>query len=125
MIDLDEHTSVDDLLQATNVPVVSIDQASIFTYINEAFTEEYGWTQEDLLGKSVIEIMPGHMRSGHNIGFARFLATEKSDLLNKHLPLPIRYKNGTEKISNHFIVGSKQGDDWQFAAVIDYPAENA
>lgn len=71
----DSSTTVDDLLKITDLPVVAINQGSIFTYINESFTKEYGWTPDDLLGKPVVEILPDHMRSGHNIGFARFLAT--------------------------------------------------
>ncbi len=124
MTELNSTTTVEELLKITDVPVVAIDQASLFTYVNDAFIKEYGWTNEDLLGKSVVEIMPGHMRSGHNIGFSRFLATETSNLLNRHLPLKVKYKNGTEKLSDHFIVGEKVNDEWRFASVIDYPAED-
>lgn len=92
--------------------------------MNEAFTKEFGWTSDDLLGKSVVEIMPEHMRSGHNIGFSRFLATEKSDLLNKHLPLKVKYKDGREKLSDHFIVAEKLNDEWRFAAVVNYPVDH-
>ncbi len=74
-----------------------------------------------MLGKSVVEIMPNHMRSGHTIGFSRFLTTEKSNLLNKHLPLKVKYKDGREELSNHFIVAEKKNDEWRFAAVVDYP----
>ncbi len=117
----DKSTTVADLLKVTDLPIVAIDQASIFTFVNEAFTKEYGWTSNDLLGKSVVEIMPDHMRSAHNVGFARFLTTEQSELLNHNLPLEIKYKDGREKVSNHFIVGNKIDGEWQFAAVIDYP----
>ena len=120
----DESTTLDDLLKVTDLPVVAIDQSSIFTFVNETFTKEYGWTSDDLLGKSVVEIMPSHMRSAHNVGFARFLTTEQSELLNKNLPLKVKYKDGREKLSNHFIVGSKKDGKWQFAAIIDYPMEN-
>ena len=121
IITLNDSTTVDDLLSVTDVPIVAIDQGSLFTYINDAFTKEYGWSEQDLLGKSVAEIMPSHMRSGHNIGFSRFLTTEKSDLLNKHLPLKVKYKDGREKLSDHFIVAQKKNNKWRFAAVIDYP----
>lgn len=121
----DESTTVDDLLKVTDLPIVAIDQASIFTFVNKAFTQEYGWTSDDLLGKPVAEIMPDYMRSAHNVGFSRFLATEKSELLNKNLALKVKYKDGSEELSNHFIVGSKKDGVWQFAAVIDYPIKNA
>ncbi|GAC1391071.1 MAG: PAS domain S-box protein [Candidatus Saccharimonadales bacterium] len=122
---MNEKTTVDDLLKTKDVPVVAIDQGSLFTFVNDAFTQEYGWTIDDLLGKSVVEIMPDHMRSGHNIGFSRFLATEKSELLNKYLPLKVKYKDGREMLANHFIVGDKKNNKWRFAAVIDYPNKNA
>lgn len=122
---VDESTTVDDLLKISDLPIVAIDQASIFTYINDAFIKEYGWTSQDLLGKPVVEIMPAHMRSGHNIGFSRFLATEHSELLNKYLPLKVRYKDGREEVSNHFIVANKKDGKWQFAAIIDYPQKDA
>lgn len=121
----DESTTVDDLLSVSEEPIVAIDQASIFTFISKAFTQEYGWSSDDLMGKPVAEIMPEHMRSGHNIGFARFMATEKSELLNKYLLLKVKYKDGRELLSNHFIVGDKKNGKWRFAALIDYPIKNA
>lgn len=100
---------------------MAIDQGSLFTFINDAFTSEYGWSTDDLLGKPVVEIMPDHMRSGHTIGFSRFLTTETSVLLNKRLPLKVKYKDGREELSDHFIVAEKKDGEWRFAAVIDYP----
>jgi PAS domain S-box-containing protein len=112
------------MLALTDVPVVSIDQESIFTFVNEAFEREYGWTSDDLIGKPVTEIMPAHMRSGHNVGFSRFLTTETSVLLGKPLPLKVRYKDGTEKLSNHYILGEKHTGRWHFSAIIDFPDED-
>ena len=109
------------MLKMDDVPVVAIDQQSIFTFINAAFIKEYGWTRDDLLGKPVTEIMPEHMRSAHNVGFARFLTTESSVLLGKPLPLEVRYKNGTEKTAPHFILAENKDGRWRFAAIIDYP----
>jgi PAS domain S-box-containing protein len=115
--------TVQEMIALTDVPVVKINQEGIFTFINEAFTEEYGWTQDDLLGKSVVEIMPKHMRSAHNVGFSRFLTTESSELLGKPLPLKVVYKDGRELVSNHIIIGEKAKDRWSFSAIIDYPQQ--
>lgn len=106
------------------LPVVAIDQESTFTYINDAFIKEYGWTKEDLLNKSVTKIMPGHMRDAHTVGFARYLATETSKLLCKPLPLSVMYKDGRVRESVHFIVGSKKEGIWHFAAIIDFPKKD-
>lgn len=112
------------MLALKHVPVVLINQESIFTYVNDTFEKEYGWTQAELLGKPVTVIMPEHMRSGHNVGFARFLTTESSNLLGKPLPLKVRYKDGTEKLSNHFILGEKEDGRWLFSAIIDFPGSD-
>lgn len=117
--------TVKELLLLTDVPVVAIDQESIFTYLNDIFTKEYGWTKKDLIGKPVMEIMPQHMRSAHMVGFSRFLTTESSKLLGKPLPLMVRYKDGREETSNHYILGEKVDGRWRFAAVIDFPEQNA
>ncbi|MDQ3123188.1 MAG: PAS domain S-box protein [bacterium] len=114
-----------ELISLSEVPVVTIDQESIFTFINEAFIKEYGWEREDLIGKPVMEIMPSHMRNAHMIGFSRFLSTESSKLLGKPLPLMVRYKDGREKLSEHFILGDKLDNRWRFAAIIDFPERNA
>ncbi|HSH55988.1 MAG TPA: PAS domain S-box protein [Candidatus Limnocylindrales bacterium] len=118
---MDYPKTVSDMLKLTHVPVVMIDQESIFTYVNGAFETEYGWTEEELLGKPVSEIMPVHMRSGHYVGFARFLTTESTNLLGKPLPLKVCYKDGREALSNHYILGEKTEGRWRFSAIIDYP----
>ncbi len=114
-------TSVKEMLALDDVPVVQISQEGIFMFINSAFTAEYGWTEDDLFGKPVTEIMPKHMRGAHNVGFSRFLTTETSNLLGKPLPLKIVYKDGRELISNHIIIGEKEEGRWTFSAIIDYP----
>ncbi len=117
----DYPTSVKEMLALDDVPVVQINQEGIFIFINSAFTAEYGWTKEDLMGQSVTVIMPAHMKSAHNVGFSRFLTTEKSSLLGKPLPLKVHYKDGQELVSNHIIIGDKAEGRWTFTAIVDYP----
>lgn len=118
-------TDVDELLALDDVPVVAIDQESLFTYVNDAFVSEYGWTENELIGEPVTKIMPSHMRSGHNVGFSRFLTTETSELLGKRLPLEILYKDGTVQTADHYIIGDRTEGKWRFAAVIDHPKTDA
>jgi len=108
-----------------DVPVVAIDQESNFTFVNKAFEAEYGWSSKYLLGMPVFVIMPVHMQGAHTVGFSRYLATEKSDLLGKPLPLQVTYKDGHSEVANHYILSTKQPDGrWLFAAIIDYPEKN-
>lgn len=117
--------TVEEMKKLEDVPVVAIDQESLFTYINKAFTDEYGWTEKDLIGKPVVKIMPKHMRSGHNVGFSRFLTTETSVLLGKPLPLKVCYKDGNEEVADHIIIAEKNDGRWVFSAIINYPDKSA
>lgn len=114
-------TTVKELLVLEDLPVVAIDQESMFTYINRAFEVEYGYTADELMGRPVTEIMPMHMRNAHNVGFSRFVTTETSELLGRPLPLSIIYKDGREELATHYILGEKLDGRWRFAAIIDYP----
>lgn len=118
-------SSVAKLLTLSDLPVVAINQESIFTFINEMFVQEYGWSRKDLIGKPVMEIIPPHMRNAHMVGFSRFLATESSELFGKSLPLHVLYKDGRVGLSSHFILGEKRNNRWRFAAIIDFPDKNA
>ncbi len=68
-----------------------------------------------------MEIMPAHMRGAHMVGFSRYLTTEKSELLGKSLPLSVLYKDGRETVSDHYILGRRVDERWEFAAIIDFP----
>lgn len=117
--------TVDEMLALTDIPVVAIDQESNFTFVNKAFEAEYGWSLSYLLGKPVTVIMPEHMQGAHTVGFSRYLATEKSELLGTQLPLQVVYKDGRTEVADHYILSDKQPDGrWIFAAIIDYPNKN-
>lgn len=106
------------IMALPGVPAVAIDQTGSFIFINRPFTDEFGWTEDDLLGKSVTTIMPPHMRDAHIIGLSRFLATEKPAILGRALPLDTLYKDGRVAATTHYIVGDRHGGEWRFAALI-------
>lgn len=110
--------SVDEILAIIDQPVVAIDQNGKFYFINDNFTETYGWTKDDLLGKMVTEIIPENLRNAHTIGFARFLSTEQPKVAGQALPLKIQFKDGRVLDAEHFILGDKKDGVWQFAATI-------
>jgi PAS domain S-box-containing protein len=111
--------SVGDILQIKDIPAVSIDQDGIFVFINEAFEKAYGWSKADLMGKLITTIIPDHMKDSHNIGFSRFIATEKPTVAGQPLPLPVLSKDGKVISAEHFILGEKKDGKWVFAATID------
>jgi PAS domain S-box-containing protein len=110
--------TIAEMLAIDDVPVVSIDQAGLFTFVNAAFEKAYGWKSSELINRQVIHIMPPHLRDAHQVGFARFLTTEKVTLLGTPLPLSILRKDGRVEESEHFIIGEKLNGVWRFAAII-------
>lgn len=116
---MDEHpASVDGILAIHDDPVIAANDLGLVTYINEAFTELYGWTADDLIGKELTVIMPEKFREAHQFGFSRFLTTEQPRIAGKPLPLEVVFKDGTVKLAEHFILADKKDGVWRFAATI-------
>jgi PAS domain S-box-containing protein len=90
----------------------------IITYINDAFTDLYGWTSTDLYGKSLTTIMPNKFREAHQFGFSRFLVSGQRRIIGRAIPLEVTFKDGTTKLAEHFILTDKKDGSWRFAATI-------
>jgi PAS domain S-box-containing protein len=115
---VDYPKNVQGIIDQAELPAVAIDEHGLFTFINQAFEKEFGWGKEQLLGQPVTTIMPPHMRETHNVGFSRYLVTEKPTLLGKPLPLSILYQDGRVVMAEHYILAEKANDTWRFAATI-------
>lgn len=110
--------TVDEIAARQDVPAIMADQDGLITNINQKFTDTYGWTQDDLEGKSITTIMPAKFREAHQFGFSRFISTETPRIAGQPLPLEILFKDGTVELAEHFILGEKKDGRWQFAATI-------
>ncbi len=110
--------TVNDFLNDATAPVVGMDQDGSVFFLNDAFEAAYGWTKEDLLGKSMTAIIPANMRDVHQIGFSRFLQTGTPTLMGKPLHLPILRKDGRILSAVHLIIADKIDDRWRFVAKI-------
>jgi PAS domain S-box-containing protein len=108
----------DEILNEEKLPAVAISEQGVFIQVNKSFERAYGWKKQDLIGRTVTQIMPPFMRDAHNFGFSRFLTTEAPRILNTPLDLPILCKNGKILSAQHFIVGQKRDGAWHFAAIV-------
>lgn len=86
--------------------------------MNQAFRRVYGWTEEQLVGTSLSQILPESFRMSHQLGFSRYLATEQSTILAHPLQLATICADGTSIVSEHFIVAQRTGDSWVFGATL-------
>jgi PAS domain S-box-containing protein len=110
--------SIAELKSKQDIPVISMSKQGLVTFINQQFTDTYGWLESDLIGKPLSTIIPVSMRDAHNLGFSRFLLTETATLIGKPLPLKIKLKSGTELDAEHCIIAEKINGEWEFAATI-------
>jgi len=74
--------------------IISIDTRGAIQSFNPAAEIMYGYSQDELLGKSVSEIMPESYRKRHNEGFNHFLTTKKPRILNQSVEVEGLRKNG-------------------------------
>lgn len=119
MDELDEHpATVDDMLSIRDDPVIVADDLGLITYINDAFTDLYGWTRADLYGQPLTIIMPEKFREAHQFGFSRFLVSGERRIIGHAIPLEVAFKNGTIKLAEHFILSDKKDGNRRFAATI-------
>ncbi len=109
---------VAELRLRTDVPVISADHRGYITWINDRFSEAYGWTEADLVGRPLPTIIPRRFHDAHHSGFSRFLTTETPVILGQSFELVIVTKDGRELVAEHHIVGSRAGSRWEFAAMI-------
>jgi len=111
-------TTIKELRDTTDLPVVIANQNGLITYINARFEKTFHWTASELIGKSLTTIIPEKLHDAHNLGFSRFIKTNKPTLLNRKLTLKLLTGDGTEVETEHFIIAEKEDDIWIFGAII-------
>ena len=110
--------TIEQLKQEEHVPVVMADQNGFITYVNLKFEEIFKWSSNEIIGEPLTTIIPPNLHDAHNLGFSRFIATEKSVILNQKLNLNGIDKNGLIFSAEHLIRGEKINGKWVFSATI-------
>ncbi|SDK80031.1 PAS domain S-box-containing protein [Maridesulfovibrio ferrireducens] len=110
---------IKELLENKAKPVIVADINGIITSINESFTREFGWTENELKGKPLTAIIPKPLRDAHQLGFSAYLSTGKASILGQHLDLEIAKSDGTVESAKHFIISEIVNEKHSFAATIE------
>lgn len=113
-----QETITIEALQNGDRPFVLANALGEVVAINAAFQATYGWTEDQLRGQSLSLILPGAFQMSHQLGFSRFQATEQSTILAHPLRLKTVCADGTEVVSEHFILGEKREAGWVFGATL-------
>lgn len=99
--------------------IVITDQRMIIIRWNRAATEIFGYTEEEVQGKTLMEtIIPPSFMEAHGRGFHRFLAGGESTILNKRLELTGIRKDRTEFPIELTVTAVQDGDGYYFNGFI-------
>ncbi len=74
---------------------ISIDSQSHIREWNRQAELTFGWTKDEVLGRSLAEILiPAEHRQGHHAGMKRFVATGEGAVVNQRVELTALHKDG-------------------------------
>jgi PAS domain S-box-containing protein len=76
---------------------VCINEVSVITDWSERATALFGWEKDEVLGKTIAEvIIPERYRQGHIEGLFRYMTTKEGPILKKRIKAPALTKDGRE-----------------------------
>lgn len=110
-------TSIEELRQERQLPVVIADDQGFVVYINHCFTDNYQWDKE-IIGRTIVEVIPTNFHDSHNLGFSRFAMTEKSHIANHPINAVVIAKDGKSILSEHYIIAEPVQGRWFFGATL-------
>src|SRR5688500_7315400 len=99
--------------------IIAINAQSLITYWNPKAEEIFGWNSNEVLNKSLAEIIiPVAYREDHRKGMERYLATGEARVLNKTIEVTAMHKNGNEFYISLTISSTRQSGNFGFIAFI-------
>lgn len=110
--------TINDLKSELDVPFLIANEHGFITFVNDHFKEVFGWTSNDIVGKTISTIIPKSYHDAHHLSFSRFAVTEKPTVLNHPLKLVAVTKDGREIESEHFITAEQIEGKWFFGATL-------
>lgn len=84
------------IIDAAADAIITIDVSGTILSLNIAARSMFGYTEEELVGKSVNLLMPDHYSNKHDTSIANYLRTGQSKILGKGRELLGRRRNGEE-----------------------------
>lgn len=85
------------IMNASLNAIINIDQKGKITFWNNQAEVIFGWTKEEVIGKTLTEtIIPKQHHQGHMTGMKHYLATGEGPVLNKNIELPAVNRKGEE-----------------------------
>lgn len=109
--------TINELKSENQIPVIITDEQGFIIYINQEFQRAFFW-DENLIGKTILDVIPLNFHDAHNLGFSRFTMTEKSNILNHPIKAKVIRQDGQAVWSEHKIVAENKDGKWYFGATL-------
>ncbi|HEY8310525.1 MAG TPA: PAS domain S-box protein, partial [Gemmatimonadaceae bacterium] len=90
------HPQTGVLAESAPDPIVTIDESSTILYANASAQRVFGYSIEEMVGSSLLLLMPERMQALHSHGIARYVATGERSISWQGIRVPIRTKSGVE-----------------------------
>ena len=84
------------ILEAATEGVVATDEAGCVAYANPAAESMFGVGDEELIGRSLVELMPERFAEVHTLGLERYLASGVLEMVGNSVEVVGRRRDGTE-----------------------------
>ena len=85
------------ILEAAIDAVISVDRHARLTYVNSAFERTFGYRAGEVIGREIAQlIVPPSLREAHRQGFARYLQSGQSRILNQRIEITAMRADGSK-----------------------------
>lgn len=104
--------------QSANDAIISTDEEGLIVFWNSAAQRIFGYSETEIMGKTLIALMPQRYREEHRKGFDRFRTTGEAHVLGKTVELHGVRKNGEEFPVEFSLATWKAGDKTFFTGIL-------
>jgi PAS domain S-box-containing protein len=84
------------LAESAPDPILTIDEKSTILYANAAAERVFGYSAAELVGQSLLMLIPERLRQRHETGISHYVRTGERKISWQGLRVPIRTKSGVE-----------------------------
>ncbi|MEJ2117026.1 MAG: ATP-binding protein, partial [Alphaproteobacteria bacterium] len=100
----EKETSIKAILSTASNPIITIDSAGVIHEANDATTQLFGYSREELVGANVTVMMTDEIRERHTHYFGQYQERSKSETSGTARQVVAQHKNGTI-VPIHIAVG--------------------
>lgn len=108
----------DSIIKASLDVIISINEQGRVILWNDAASRTFGYTEYEMLGKSITKIIPQEYRRKHYYGMGMFIRTGKAKLIGKVVEVEGKKKDGSLIPIEMSLSVSKSKRNYMFSAII-------